>query len=64
VRAVNIVREATGISEDEARAALKRAGDVKTAIVSTLLDITPDAAREQLASANGRVRDAIQGGTR
>lgn len=61
VRSVNIVRGATGVSEDQARHALERGGDVKTAIVSTLLDIEPDAARKLLASANGRVRQAIQG---
>lgn len=62
VRSVNIVREATGLSEDDASAALEAAGDVKTAIVSSLLHTSPDDARERLKAAQGRVRSAIQGG--
>lgn len=64
VRSIGIVRDAAGISEQEAEAALERAeGDVKAAIVSSLLDISPDDARERLTEAQGRVRDAIDGGT-
>lgn len=63
VRSIGIVRDAAGISENDAKAALERAGgDVKTAIVSSLLNIPPEQARERLADAEGRVRDAIDGG--
>jgi N-acetylmuramic acid 6-phosphate etherase len=60
VRAIGIVRDAAEVSEKDATIALNNAdGDVKAAIISTLLGITPSDARERLASANGRVRDAI-----
>lgn len=63
VRAIGIVRDAAGITEEEATAALERAGgDVKAAIVSSLLSISPDDARVRLAQAQGRVRDAVSGG--
>ncbi len=60
VRAIGIVRDAAGISEEDAAEALNDAGgDVKAAIVSVLLEITPTEARARLAGTNGRVRDAI-----
>lgn len=62
VRSVNIVREATGLGEEQAAAALEASGDVKTAIVSTLLDISVNDARKRLKEAQGRVREAVQGG--
>ena len=63
-RAVRIVREATGIDEQEAVRALERAGgEVKTAIVSILLGVPPRAARERLAQTGGRVRDALGAGS-
>jgi N-acetylmuramic acid 6-phosphate etherase len=65
VRSLRIVREATGLDEAAATAALERAdGDVKAAIVSTMLDIDPRDARNRIAKADGRVRDAIAGGQR
>jgi N-acetylmuramic acid 6-phosphate etherase len=62
VRAIGIVRDAAGISEGEAAVALENAdGDVKAAIVSSLLDISPGDARKRLRAAQGRVRNAVQG---
>lgn len=63
VRAIGIVRDAAGIPEEDAETTLANAdGDVKAAIVSSLLGIDPGEARERIRQANGRVRDAIQGG--
>lgn len=63
VRAVGIVRDAAGVSEAEAADALERAnGNVKIAIVSSLLSIPPDEAQQHLDRAQGRVRDAVEGG--
>ena len=62
VRAVGIIRDAAGISEAEAITALERAnGNVKTAIVSSILDITPDDAEALLSASQGRIRDAVAG---
>ena len=62
VRAVRIVRDAAGISDEAAAQALAAAGgDVKTAIVSTLLGITPGDAQARLSDAEGRVREALEG---
>ncbi len=59
-RARRIVAQACDISEEEAVASLTgSAGDVKVAIVSTLLRCTPQAARERLAQAGGEVRAAL-----
>lgn len=64
VRAIGIVRDAAGITEEEAAATLERAGgDVKSAIVSSLLGISPDDARDRLANAKGRIREAIREGS-
>ena len=61
-RAVRIVQEATGVAEDEARAALIDANDeVKTAIVGILLGVEVAAARERLAKSGGVVRRALAG---
>lgn len=63
VRAIGIVRDAAGIPEDEAATALQHAdGDVKTAIVSTLLGVSPEQARNRLAAAQGRIRNALKSG--
>lgn len=62
VRAVGIVRDAAGISDEEAAAALQYAGgNVKAAIVSSLLGISPDDAVRRLDAASGRVREAVEG---
>lgn len=62
VRSVRIVSEATGLPEAEAKEALERAGgDVKVAIVATILRIDADDAHDRLKSADGRVREAITG---
>ncbi len=59
-RARRIVAQACDISEAEAAAALARSGnDVKVAIVSTLLDCSPDVARDRLQKAGGNVRVAV-----
>jgi N-acetylmuramic acid 6-phosphate etherase len=59
-RARRIVSEACDVGEEEAAVALDRsAGDVKAAIVSTLLSCTPAEARERLARTQGRVREAL-----
>lgn len=60
-RAIRIVSEATGLESAAADAALRQAGgDVKTAIVATLLRIEPESARERLEKAGGIVRNAIE----
>lgn len=64
VRAIGIVRDAAGIPESEAATVLERAGgDVKAAIVSSLLAVTPDEAKKRLEAAQGRVRVAVEGGS-
>lgn len=64
VRAVGIVRDAAGITDDAAAEALERAGgDVKAAIVSSLLAISPGEAKTRLGAAQGRIRDAVEGTT-
>ena len=60
MRAVRIVREAAGISDEAAAQALADAGgDVKAAIVSTLLGLAPDEARARLSDAQGRISSAL-----
>jgi N-acetylmuramic acid 6-phosphate etherase len=59
-RAVGIIRDAAGVPESEARAALDAAdGEVKSAIVSARLGIPVGEARERLERAHGIVRDAL-----
>jgi N-acetylmuramic acid 6-phosphate etherase len=59
-RAVGIVRDATGISTEEARSVLEAAGgEVKTAIVASLRSIPDDHARSRLDCANGVLRVAL-----
>jgi len=60
-RARRIVRAATGVSEDEAAAALEEAdGSAKVAIVSLLAGTGATAARERLERAGGSIRSALQ----
>ena len=60
-RAVGIVATATGLSTDEARAALEAAGnDSKTAIVMTLAGVDREEAQRRLAASAGHVREAIK----
>jgi N-acetylmuramic acid 6-phosphate etherase len=59
-RAINIVREVTAASEEEARAALERYGSAKLAIFALLSGIRDaDAAAAVLAAHGGRLRDAL-----
>lgn len=61
-RANRIVRTVTGLEANAADELLKRCGgEVKTAIVTHLAGVTPDAAREKLAAAHGRVAVAAGG---
>jgi N-acetylmuramic acid 6-phosphate etherase len=61
-RARRIVAQACDLSEEEAGAALASSqGHVKVAIVSTLLECTPEEARERLALVDGQVRAAVAG---
>jgi N-acetylmuramic acid 6-phosphate etherase len=55
-RAVRIVALATGQPDDVAAGLLEAAGGVKPAIVSGLTGVRPDAARDELSAAGGRVR--------
>ena len=59
-RARRIVAQACDITEEEADAALIRSeGEVKVAIVSTLVGCTPGEARERLVKRGGEVRAAV-----
>lgn len=61
-RAVRIVRDAAGVDEEAAAAALAAAGGhAKTAIVALLAGIDPAEAAVRLERARGRVRDALGG---
>ncbi len=60
VRARRIVAQACGIDEEKAASILEASGgDVKVAIVSTLLHCTPDVARQRLQATDGNVRLAV-----
>ncbi len=60
-RAVRIVAEATGESEEAARSALTLCGfSCKTAIVTLLTGLSPAAARQALDAADGRVAAALE----
>ena len=62
VRAVGIIRDAAGISDEAAALALEHSdGDVKAAIVSSLLGISPEDAKQRLQMSQGRIRDAVEG---
>lgn len=60
LRTNRIVRELTGVTEAEANELLAACdGELKTAILSRLGDVTPDAARQLLDQTNGRLTDAL-----
>lgn len=59
-RATNIVREVTGVDEDEARQAIERYGSAKVAIFALMSGVTEgDAARAALDAHGGRLREAL-----
>lgn len=59
-RARRIVAQVCGVSEQDAAHILEQSGgQVKTAIVAALANISPDAARERLQNANGVVHRAL-----
>jgi N-acetylmuramic acid 6-phosphate etherase len=61
-RAMRIVRDAAGVDEKAATAALSAAGgDAKTAIVALLAGVDTAEAAVRLDQARGRVRDALGG---
>ena len=60
-RARRIIREVTGVSEDEAAVLLARTdNEVKTAIVVALLGVDPAEARARLAAQQGLLRGVIE----
>ncbi len=60
-RAIRILRQATGVDDATARAALDASGwDVKVALVSLLAGVRPAVARQALARAQGHVHRALQ----
>jgi N-acetylmuramic acid 6-phosphate etherase len=60
-RARSIVRQAAGVSGEQAGEALARAdGDPKVAIVSLLAGVDPDEARQRLARSDGVVRRSLE----
>lgn len=60
-RTVRILREASGLGAEEARALLDATGgDLRTAIVAALADVGPARARTLLDTAHGSVRDALE----
>lgn len=62
-RAVSIVAEATGLDLTAASELLATCdGEIKTAIVTNLAGVTPTEARARLATQQGVVRRALQGG--
>jgi N-acetylmuramic acid 6-phosphate etherase len=59
-RARRVVREATGVSDDEAREALEAAdGSAKVAVVSLLAELDPEAARSRLEQSGGNIQEAL-----
>src|SRR5262249_40286533 len=59
-RARRVVREATGVSDDEAREALEAAdGSAKVAVVALLTELDADAARTRLEQAGGNIQEAL-----
>jgi N-acetylmuramic acid 6-phosphate etherase len=59
-RARRIVREATGVSDDEAREALAAAdGNAKVAVVALIAELDADAARSRLEQAGGNIETAL-----
>jgi len=61
-RSVNIVSSITGLSQEEARAALAAAGhELKTTLVMCLAGVSADEARARLRASGGHVRAAAEG---
>jgi N-acetylmuramic acid 6-phosphate etherase len=59
-RARRVVREATGVSDAEAREALEAAdGSAKVAVVALLAELDADAARTRLEQAGGNIQEAL-----
>jgi N-acetylmuramic acid 6-phosphate etherase len=59
-RARRVVREAAGVSDEQAREALAAAGgSAKVAVVALLADLDPDAARARLDRAGGDIQAAL-----
>ena len=59
-RARRIVREAAGVSDEEAREALAAAGgSAKVAVVALLAELDPAAARTRLEQAGGNIQEAL-----
>ena len=59
-RARRVVREAAGVSDEQAREALSAAGgSAKVAVVALLADLDPDAARARLDRAGGDIQAAL-----
>lgn len=62
-RAVRIVREVTGLDDDDATRALEACGwRTRVALVSVLTGLGPDASLSRLAAVDGRLRDAVADG--
>jgi len=60
-RSCRIVSEVTGLSGEEAQRVLEECdGQLKVAIVATLLKVSPGEARNRLHSAGGHLREAIR----
>jgi N-acetylmuramic acid 6-phosphate etherase len=59
-RARRVVREAAGVSDEQAQEALAAAGgSAKVAVVALLADLDPDAARARLDRAGGDIQAAL-----
>ena len=59
-RALRMVRRLTGADEHDASAALSAAGgNVKLAVLTLLTDLNPDAGRQRLQQAEGKLREAL-----
>ena len=59
-RARRVVREATGVSDDEAHEALRAAGgSAKVAVVALLAELDPETARVRLEQAGGNIQQAL-----
>ena len=61
VRAQNIVMEVTGVSRDEAKDVLEKAGgSVKKAIVMIMANCSREEAEAKLEASKGHVREALK----
>jgi N-acetylmuramic acid 6-phosphate etherase len=61
IRSRQIVSALTSLSESQAEALLQRCGgEVKTAVVCHVCDVTPDAARQRLQRHRGHLRAALE----